>query len=114
MNKKFPYSFISAWSEPGVKAAFITDEQPAKIGGCENCGGWGFFATFIATDGPFNSPTDGRYDNATFSFTKVNHFYDGKWWVGTTISDKCPVCNGNGEAPKTVASTYREMAERTV
>lgn len=94
MSKIFPPSFISAWRDVGVKAAFVTDRMPAKVGGCENCGGWGFFATFIATDGPFDSPTDGHYDKATSSFTKVNHFYDNKWWVGTTISARCPVCKG--------------------
>lgn len=84
MSKRFPQELQNLWRQPGIKAAFISENEPLLEEDCPNCGGLGLFSTFIATNGPFNNP----------SAKGVNHFADGKWWVGQTFTAPCPVCGG--------------------
>jgi hypothetical protein len=84
MSKQFPAEFQSIWQQPGIKAAFVSENAPLLPSDCENCGGLGFLSTFVASDGPFKSP----------SATGANHYDDGKWWKGSTYTAVCPVCHG--------------------
>lgn len=91
-DKIFPPEFISAWNVSFVKAAFVQENEPiAGRSDCTNCGGRGFFATFIASKGPFNSPSS--------ALEEVSHFYNGKWWIGKHITATCPVCAGMNNVP---------------
>lgn len=92
MTKRFPPEFLEAWRSGQAKAAFVSDEPPIRPGrDCDNCGGRGFMSTFLAKNGPYNSPSNGKDD--------VNHYHDGKWWVGKTITATCPVCKGLNAQP---------------
>lgn len=68
-----------------VKAVFIGVLESPNPTDCRNCGGAGVMSMFLATEGPYNSPA------APYS-GKSSHWYDGKWWVGNTITAPCPVC----------------------
>lgn len=92
MSIQFPAEFKSMWAVPGIRAAFVSDCKPARPWDCQNCGGRGFFTTFIATEGPYNSPAVGK---ALDGMQKANHFADGKWWIGRTHIAVCPVCKGD-------------------
>jgi hypothetical protein len=86
MNKQFPREFQSIWAQPGIRAAFVSENISLLPSDCQNCGGLGFLSTFVASEGPYNSP----------SVKGVSHYSDGKWWVGTTYAAVCPVC-GNSQ-----------------
>jgi hypothetical protein len=110
-TNKFPPEFKAAWTNPGVKAAFVSQIQPIAVNDCENCGGMGEMYTFIAVEGPYNSPSG--------SLSKVSHWHNDKWWVGKTLSAPCPECKGEGkkgsrakaEKSYPVETRVRELAD---
>lgn len=75
-----------------VKLALILENEHTP-GGCENCGGTGYIAIFLATNGPFESPgAPGKY---------VSKWHNGAWWCAPsgdvnfgTCHATCPVCGG--------------------
>lgn len=85
MNKNFPLAMIEAAKLS--KISFLSDVQPISPNDCKNCGGMGYFFLFLATDGPFQSP----------SVHKVNKWHNEAWYVGETQSYKCPDCGGRGK-----------------
>ncbi len=89
-EKNFPRLMKDAASMPGVKKAFLLDFDGTNNGGCDNCGGMGYLYLFIATEGPFQSP------GAPYREDKSSHWYDGKWWIGTSSAFMCPNCHGLG------------------
>lgn len=115
MQIQIPANLVFKAKSPDVKMALIL-EFPIESGGCENCGGTGFIALFLATNGPFESPgTLGKF---------VSKFHDGKWWCAPsgnadfgTVSAPCPVCGGIKQ-PRTIIPTVpaqrpiKQLAER--
>jgi hypothetical protein len=84
MSKQFPPVLQNIMRQPEVKAAWMSDNEPRIPSDCNNCGGLGFFAIFVASNGPYNYPPQ----------KGVGH-YDGEhWWQGVTYTDVCPVCKG--------------------
>lgn len=83
---KFPVEFQEAWNRTDTKAAFVSEIKPMLPSECMNCGGLGFLATFVATEGPYKSPSP--------KHKEISHFDGEHWWVGETIAAECPVCKG--------------------
>lgn len=95
----FPKSFRMLLKTPGVKAAFVSEFGPSLPSDCQNCGGVGTLAVFLATKGPFHSPAapyNGDEKTHETSHFDPNSGPNGGWWVGRTVSETCPDCNGSG------------------
>jgi hypothetical protein len=71
----------SALRNPCVKMAWVNEPDTRDKTKCQNCGGEGYLFLFLATEGPFDNKPQ-----------KVSKWYEGKWWVGETLSFFCPVC----------------------
>jgi hypothetical protein len=87
VNIKIGAELKKALKVPGVKRAWLSDNKPLRAGDCPNCGGFGFQAAFVASNGPLKTPA-GPYSG------KTSKYGDGFWWAGKTFIDTCPVCNG--------------------
>jgi len=102
MKKQFPKEFAKLWSVPGVKAVFVSDITPINPFDCENCGGAGVMAIFIAKKGPFQAPgSPYSANNETSHWDQSAIGGRGGWWVGETFTATCPTCNGQ-QKPITV------------
>ena len=89
MSVQFPPQFKNFWSESGIKKAFVSEIKARNNHDCPNCGGVGTLHTFVAHEGPYKSPST--------DISKASHFFDGAWWVGSSYSANCPVCQGHGQ-----------------
>ena len=103
---KVPLEIQSAVRNPAVRKAWIS-EFPAMPGQCENCGGAGIVAAFIATSGPFNQPAGPYQVIDGVRMTSKPEVINGKtrFWMGQTISLPCPECQ-NQIAPTSAAPNH--------
>ena len=89
MSIQIPHQLKELINGGGIKKAFITDPTGANGRNCLNCAGVGIMYLFLAHEGPYKSPST--------DLSKVSHFFDGAWWVGSSYSANCPVCHGQGQ-----------------
>ena len=74
------------------KHAFLLEcTDPGPQNSCKNCDGLGYHAVFIATEGPYQTPSAPYRGDG-----KVSKWHDNKWWVGNTVCFTCPNCKGLG------------------
>ena len=73
--------------------------DPARPGDCKNCGGIGTLIIFLATEGPYDFPPNGK--------DMIAKFHNGKWWGGKSVEEACTVCHGLGRDPDYVAPPLR-------
>jgi hypothetical protein len=104
-----PSVITFALKDPATKAAWIS-EFPVLPGKCQNCGGVGIVAAFIATEGPYDTPAHKRGEVWLTSKTEIINGLT-KYWVGQTISAPCPDCQ-NQLAPTSVTPTHTFDASR--
>lgn len=83
----YPTLFKQMWGEKDVKAAFVSENAQLQPSDCPNCGGSGRMTTFIAKEGPFNTPGG----------IGISKYANGKWWVGQHFTALCPICQGDGK-----------------
>jgi len=89
MSRHFPKKLLELAKGYNVKKSFISALDPVNPNECKNCGGVGSITLFLATKGPFQSPSSSRSD--------CNKYEDGVgWWVGQHYSIQCPDCDGLG------------------
>lgn len=81
---KFTNEMTFAIKSPDVKNAWVSENKSPNPEDCKNCGGAGYLYLFLATGGPFGTPGIGK--------GTVSKFYNGKWWIGKTMSFVCPEC----------------------
>jgi hypothetical protein len=92
MNKNYPGELNDAAITAlavGSSLLLISDSPQHLASDCENCGGSGIFVLFIATEGPYPSPSvrsDGR----------VSKWHEGSWYIGRNQTFSCPDCKGFG------------------
>lgn len=92
MDKVFPPEIDILIKRIKPKAAFISENKPIGVNDCKNCGGMDMFYVFIATKGPFATPSSSfGGDVSTFDPTIGKN---GGWWVGKSFTYPCPVCKG--------------------
>ena len=94
--RQFPNQIAEMAGAYNVKAAFVSALDAVNPNECKNCGGVGTISLFLATKGPFQSPSSSRED--------CNKYESGVgWWVGQHYSVNCPDCGGVGI---TISETY--------
>jgi RNA polymerase subunit RPABC4/transcription elongation factor Spt4 len=101
MDLTFPKEFDFYMRDPGVRAAFVSENVSPKKTDCPNCGSIGYMYIFVATGGPFRDPTGG----------KINHWSREGWYTGETKSAVCPVCKAqeyHGEFQENKAEVEKE------
>jgi hypothetical protein len=110
---KIPLEIQSAMKNPAVKKAWIS-EYIGKSGACQNCGGTGIVAAFIATDGPFDSPANPYSVRDGHHLASKAETINGitKWWVGQTYSMPCPEC-ANSRPERAVTPQAPVYKQRT-
>ena len=98
MSKTFPREIQETIRRVNPKAAFISEIELLNPTECQNCGGVGFFALFLASKGPFQTPAAPYNSNRESSHFDETAGKNGGWWVGTTYTFPCPECL-DGEIP---------------
>lgn len=103
---RYPQAFQDMWRAGNTKAAFVSEAVSKKASDCQNCGGAGMMATFIAVMGPF--------DNLPVGKGIIAHYANGKWWGGANFTAPCPVCGGSGRAATVPEQKKLSLAEYQV
>jgi hypothetical protein len=85
-NSTFQRTLQTYLKAPGVKKAWISENQSPNPNDCQSCGGASYIYIFVATGGPFNTPGCGPHI--------ISKWHDGKFWVGQTYAITCPTCAG--------------------
>lgn len=114
MQKQIPPNLLFKAKGIEVKLALLLEFEPDPLG-CENCGGKGFIAIFLATNGPFETPGNPN--------KFVSKWHDGKWWCAPegntdygTLTAPCPVCGGirgrGGNISLPAQAPIKQLSER--
>jgi hypothetical protein len=88
MDIKIAKEIQDAFTAPGVKKAWLSDNKPLRPEDCPNCGGYGYQAVFVTRLRPLKTPA-GPYSGLSSKYA------DGLWWAGSTYTAPCPVCGGD-------------------